>query len=100
MLKRALAVQLLNYSKGGRRNWKRRQFILQGDSLTYFAPHARGKGKKLGSGLPTIWLKDIGKDKKGGATPAEVVNKIMETIETQVSIAVGATGGLRKLFDK
>jgi len=33
---------------GGRRNWKKRQFILQGDSLTYFAPHARGKGKKLG----------------------------------------------------
>ena len=62
--------------------------------------HPLLKDKKLASHLPTIRLNDIGKNKKDGATPAEVVNKIMETIETQVSIAVGATGVLRKLFDK
>ena len=53
--------------------------------------HPLLKGKKLGSSLPTIRLKDIGKDKKEGATPAEVVDKIMDAIEKQVSVAVGAT---------
>ena len=62
--------------------------------------HPLLKDKKLASHLPTIRLNDIGKNKKDGATPAEVVNKIMETIETKVSIAVGATGVLRKLLDK
>ena len=51
--------------------------------------HPLLKGKKLGSGLPTIRLKDIGKDKKGGATPAEVVNKIMDAIKKQVGASVG-----------
>ncbi len=53
--------------------------------------HPLLKGKKLASRLPTIRLKDIGKDKKDGASPAEVVNKIMDALETQVSVAVGAT---------
>jgi hypothetical protein len=53
--------------------------------------HPLLKGKKLGSDLPTIRLKDIGKDSKDGATPAEVVDKIMDAIEKQVSVAVGAT---------
>ena len=51
--------------------------------------HPLLKGKKLGSGLPTIRLKDIGKDKKGGATPAEVVDKVMDAIEKQVGASVG-----------
>ncbi len=62
--------------------------------------HPLLKDKKLASDLPTIRLNDIGKNKKDGATPAEVVDKIMDAIEKQVSIAVGATGRLRKLFDK
>lgn len=51
--------------------------------------HPLLKGKKLGSDLPTIRLKDIGKDKKGGASPAEVVDKIMDAIEKQVGASVG-----------
>jgi uncharacterized protein involved in outer membrane biogenesis len=51
--------------------------------------HPLLKGKKLGSGLPTIRLKDIGKDKEGGASPAEVVDKIMDAIEKQVGASVG-----------
>lgn len=51
--------------------------------------HPLLKGKKLGSGLPTIRLKDIGKDKKDGASPAEVVDKVMDAIEKQVSSSVG-----------
>ena len=53
--------------------------------------HPLLKGKKIGSALPTIRLKDIGKDKKGGATPAEVVDQVMNAIEKQVGVAVGAT---------
>jgi uncharacterized protein involved in outer membrane biogenesis len=53
--------------------------------------HPLLKGKKIGSALPTIRLKDIGKDKKGGATPAEVVDQVMDAIEKQVGVAVGAT---------
>ena len=62
--------------------------------------HPLLKDKKLASHLPTIRLNDIGKNKKNGATPAEVVDKIMDAMEKQVSFAVGATGSLRKLFDK
>lgn len=51
--------------------------------------HPLLKGKKIGSGLPTIRLKDIGKDKKDGASPAEVVDKVMDAIEKQVSSSVG-----------
>lgn len=53
--------------------------------------HPLLKGKNLGSDLPTIRLKDIGKDSKDGATPAAVVDKIMDAIEKQVYAAVGAT---------
>tara|TARA_R110002110_G_scaffold11656_4_gene55822 strand:+ start:4072 stop:4896 length:825 start_codon:yes stop_codon:yes gene_type:complete len=54
--------------------------------------HPLLKGKKVGSDLPTIRLKDIGKDKEGGATPAEVVDRVMDAIEKQVGVAVGASG--------
>ena len=53
--------------------------------------HPLLKGKKINSGLPTIRLKNIGKGKKSGATPAEVVGKVMVAIATQVR---GAVGGL------
>jgi hypothetical protein len=56
-------------------------------------------GKKIGSGLPTIRLKDIGKDKKDGATPAEVVGKVMDALETQIASAVGASGVNNMLKD-
>ncbi len=49
-------------------------------------------GKKVGSSLPTIRLKDIGKDKKDGASPAEVVGQVMDALEKQVASAVGASG--------
>lgn len=48
-------------------------------------------GKKIGAGLPTIRLKDIGKDKKGGATPAEVVAKVMDALDKQIGAAVSST---------
>ena len=51
--------------------------------------HPLLQGKTLGSGLPTIRLKDIGKDKKDGASPAEVVDTIMNAIEKQVGASVG-----------
>ncbi len=54
--------------------------------------HPLLSGKKIGSGLPTIRLKDIGKDKKGGASPAEVVDKVMDAIEKQVTASVGSLG--------
>mgnify|MGYP001278671581 CR=1 FL=1 len=51
--------------------------------------HPLLQGKKLGSGLPTIRLKDIGKDKKDGASQAEVVDTIMNAIEKQVGASIG-----------
>lgn len=42
------------------------------------------QGRSLSSPLPTIHLKDIGKD-KGGATPAEVAQKIIGTISAEAS---------------
>lgn len=56
--------------------------------------HPLLKGKKLASSLPAIRLKDIGKGKKDGASPAEVVDKVMDALEKQVSLAVGATDRL------
>lgn len=50
--------------------------------------HPMLKGQKAGAGLPTIRLKDIGKDKKDGATPAEVVDKVMDAVEQQIAVAV------------
>jgi uncharacterized protein involved in outer membrane biogenesis len=46
--------------------------------------HAALQGRTLSSGLPTIHLKDIGKD-KGGATPAEVAEKVVGAITQQAS---------------
>lgn len=46
------------------------------------------KGEKLGAALPTIELTDIGKS-KGGATPAEVAQKILEALTSGAASAVG-----------
>ena len=46
--------------------------------------HAALQGRSLSSPLPTIELKDIGKD-KGGASPAEVAEKVIGTISAQAS---------------
>ena len=46
--------------------------------------HAALQGRSLSSPLPTIELKDIGKD-KGGATPAEVAEKVIGTLSAQAS---------------
>lgn len=54
--------------------------------------HPLLKGKRIGSKLPTIRLKDIGKDKNGGATPAEVVDKIVDALEKQIASAVTTSG--------
>ena len=54
--------------------------------------HPLLQGRRVGSKLPTIRLTDIGKDKPGGATPAEVVDKVMDALEKQVASAVGASG--------
>lgn len=53
--------------------------------------HPLLEGQRVGAGLPTIRLKDIGKDKKEGATPAEVVDKVMDAIEQQAAVAVRST---------
>ncbi len=47
------------------------------------------KGKKLSVKLPGIHLKDIGKD-KGGASPGEVVEKIMASVTDGATKAVGS----------
>lgn len=47
------------------------------------------KGKKITTKLPDIYLKDIGKD-KGGATPGEVVEKIMARLTQGIGSAVGS----------
>jgi hypothetical protein len=46
--------------------------------------HSALQGKTLSSGLPTIHLKDIGKD-KGGATPAEIADKVLGSITQQAA---------------
>ena len=46
--------------------------------------HAALQGRSMTSSLPTIELKDIGKE-KGGATPAEVAEKVIGTISAQAS---------------
>lgn len=61
--------------------------------------HPLLKGKKVGSALPAIHLKDIGKDKKEGATPAEVVDKVMDALEKQVAAAVSTSGVQNMLKD-
>ncbi len=47
------------------------------------------KGKKLSVPLPSIHLKDIGKD-KGGASPGEVVEQIMAAVSDGATKAVGS----------
>jgi len=44
-------------------------------------------GKSVGTGLPDIHLKDIGKS-KGGATPAEVIDQVLGAITQNVQTAV------------
>ena len=61
--------------------------------------HPLLSGKKIGSALPTIRLKDIGKNKKDGASPAEVVAKVMDALEKQIGSAVGASGVNNMLKD-
>lgn len=55
--------------------------------------HAALQGRTLSSPLPTIELKNIGKD-KGGASPAEVADRVIGTISAQASRV--ATSDLQK----
>jgi hypothetical protein len=48
------------------------------------ATHQALQGRTISASLPTIQLKNIGKD-KGGATPAEVAEKVIGTISAQAS---------------
>jgi hypothetical protein len=57
------------------------------------ATHQALQGRTLSVPLPTIQLKDIGKD-KGGATPAEVAEKVIGAISAQASRV--ATAELQK----
>lgn len=66
--------------------------------------HSALQGKTLSSGLPTIHLKDIGKD-KGGASPAEIADKVLGAITQQASRIASvdldkALGQLKGLADK
>ena len=66
-------------------------------------------GKSVGAPLPTIHLKDIGKD-SGGATPAEVADKVIKAISSGATKAVGtldldkltggATGAAKGVIEK
>ena len=47
------------------------------------------QGKTINTPLPTIHLKDIGKD-SGGASPAEVANKVLSAITKSASSAAGS----------
>lgn len=51
--------------------------------------HQALQGRTLSANLPTIQLKDIGKD-KGGATPAEVAEKVIGAISAQASRVASA----------
>lgn len=57
------------------------------------ATHQALQGRNISANLPTIQLKDIGKD-KGGATPAEVAEKVIGAISAQASRV--ATAELQK----
>lgn len=48
------------------------------------ATHQALQGRTISASLPTIQLKDIGKD-KGGATPAEVAEKVLGAISSAAS---------------
>ncbi len=66
--------------------------------------HTALQGKTLSSGLPTIHLKDIGKD-KGGASPAEIADKVLGAI-TQQAVKIAsidldkAIGQIRGVVDQ
>lgn len=57
------------------------------------ATHQALQGRTISASLPTIQLKDIGKD-KGGATPAEVAEKVLGAISSAASRV--ATSELQK----
>ena len=57
------------------------------------ATHQALQGRTISANLPTIQLKDIGKD-KGGATPAEVAEKVIGSISAAASRV--ATAELQK----
>jgi hypothetical protein len=66
--------------------------------------HSALQGRTLSSGLPTIHLKDIGKD-KGGASPAEIADKVIGAITQQASKIASvdldkALGQLRGVVDQ
>ena len=48
-------------------------------------------GREMGASLPTIHLTNIGKD-KGGATPAEVADKVLSSISQSATKAVSQLG--------
>lgn len=54
--------------------------------------HPLLEGEKIGSALPTIRLKDIGKNKNGGATPAQAVDAVMDAMEKNIATAVSTSG--------
>lgn len=54
--------------------------------------------KRMDAPLPTIHLKDIGKD-KGGASPAEVADRILTSISQSAAKVVGSLG-VDKMMDK
>ncbi len=49
------------------------------------------KGKEMGATLPDIHLTDIGKD-KGGATPAEVAKKVIDSMTAEIGGAMSSIG--------
>lgn len=53
------------------------------------ATHQALQGRTISAGLPTIQLRDIGKD-KGGATPAEVAEKVLGSISAAASRVASA----------
>ncbi len=60
---------------------------VRGTEVSVSAPFLAGE--KLGTGVPDIHLKDIGKD-DGGKIPAEVASQIIDSILAQVNTAVGS----------
>ena len=61
---------------------------IRGAEVSVSAPFL--KGDKLGTGVPEIHLKDIGKE-SGGATPGEVAGKVIDELTASVQ---GAVAGL------
>lgn len=59
--------------------------------------HHMLKDKKISAPLPTVQLKDIGKE-KGGATPAEIAKRVFASVQESATKAVGSVdlGGMLK----